>query len=264
MTCCLAFWFQRVLDPEFLFVLHLLVTVRRFVITLVRSRALDFFYLASHFLGSLRQVHGPAAALGLVLRNLGWQINADGVISVGTFLDFDFLSCSSARLRRFLELTWQYQLIQFSTSRWSWFEFPDISIQDTRQVLSFFQDPQRTLLIREIAGGYQLAGQKKHWLDSEDGTCKRCDQLDSRRHRLADCPLGADIREPFGDLFRFVEQSGSCMLDFPAICVHPDSEALRLLHFRFEFPTWSDEVVVALQTYVDSDCVPHFYTDGSC
>ena len=263
-SVALLFGNKGVLDPEFHFIWRLLLLVRRFLFGLSRQRVLDFFHLASHFLGLLHQVHGPAAALGFTLRNLGWQINSSGVVSVDTLLDFDLLHCSPARLRRFLENSWQTQHIRTFTSRWGWFEFPDISILDTRKILSLFQDPQRTLLIRELAGGYQLSTQKKHWLESEDGICRHCGQENSRRHRWKECPIGSDIREPFASLFQYVESTGSCMLDFPAVFVHPDRNALRLLHFSFVLPVWPVKIHLALENHLRHAGQPHFYTDGSC
>ena len=260
----LLFGAKGILDPEFHYVCRLLATVRLYLLSLSPQRVLDFCHLAAHFLGSLHQVHGPAAALGFTLRSLGWQIDSSGVISVGAFLSVDFVNCSFQRLRRFLEFSWEIDLVKSSTSRWSWFSFPDISVTDTRQVLSQFGDSQRVLLIREISGGYQLAGQKKHWLEGEDGSCCFCGMDDSRRHRLEECPIGADIRENYTSLFSFVESSGSCMLDWPVVCVHPSSEALRVLHFRLSFPSWSVSVIDALQRHVDLGGVPRFYTDGAC
>ena len=263
-SIALLFGSKGIIDPEHWFVARLLATVRRFLVKLSPDAVTDFLHLASHFLGSLHQVHGPAASLGFVLRNLGWQLDSRGNLSVSTFISVDLLNCSSKRLRRFLDLAWQYQHVLAMTSRASWYQFPDISVSDTRQVLNLFQDPQRQLLVREIAGGYQLSTQKCHWLSHDDGSCSLCGGEDSRRHRLVECPSGAEIREPYRSVLDSVENCGSCLVDFPVIPVYPGMEALRVMHFSFELPTWSPDVLCVLEGQVSLGVVPSFYTDGSC
>ena len=263
-SIALLFGLKGILDPEFHYVCKLLSCVRLFLLRLSPQRVLDFCYLASHFVGSLHSVHGPAAALGFTLRILGWQLDSSGHLHVSTFISVDLTCCSLQRFRRCLIHAWQYQLVRSTTSRYSWFSFPDISIIDTRQVLSLFADPQRSLLIQEIAGGYQLAGQKGHWLETSDGTCEFCGGIDSRAHRLAECPLGAEIREPFRSLFDFIDSTGAGLLDFPVVCVHPHMEFLRTMHFQFQMPTWQPDILAALHHCVQSRLVPSFYTDGSC
>ena len=260
----LLFGSKGILDPEFWFVKHLLSAIRLFLRYLSPQLRLDFFWLASRFTGSLHSVHGPTASLGYMLKQIGWQINRFGCISVSAFLSFQLIEVSLARLCRFLTLSWQNHLVRQHTSRWTWFRFPNISVPDTTAVLACFADAQRKLLIRKIAGGYQLASQRKHWLPNETGKCIFCDAEDNRRHRLLDCPWVDEIRTPFKPSLDAVEEAGTCIVDFPVICVFPIFEALQLVHFRNPDAVWSPLVLESLHAFVADGFVPHFYTDGSC
>ena len=260
----LLFGKKTILDPEFHFVVRLIATVRRFVASLAHRDQVDFFAIASRFHGTLAKVHGPAASLAFTLTNLGWQINNHGVIHVTAFVSLPLLTTSLQRIRRFLSLAWQCKLVQTFTCRYSWFHFPDISVCDTRDVLNNFHDAQRAMLIREIAGGYQLESQKQKWVDTSDGTCVFCDLPDSRSHRMLECPIGHDIREPFLSLLHEIEDDGSCVVDFPVVMVHPDLEPLYLSKFVFAPQTWTASLVAQLHEIEQRGILPHFYTDGSC
>ena len=260
----LLFGKKGILDPEFVFLCHLVASVRRFVATLSQDARVDFFAIASRFHGSLASAHGPAASLAFAFQQIGWQVTSTGLVHVGAFLSFSLLDCSLQRFKRFLSLTWQCKLVQSFTCRYSWFQYPDISVCDTRAVLNGFQDPQRKRLIREISGGYQLESQKKHWLNESSGVCPFCPDLDSRRHRLAECVLGRDIRAPFTDVLLDADASGSCVVDFPVVCVHPGVEALSLAHHQFSLVSWEPEVHVVLTRFHQSGITPCFFTDGSC
>ena len=260
----LLFGKKGILDPEFVYVVRLLSTIRRFVASLPDQTALDFFRMASRFHGSLGSVHGPAASLAFTLQQLGWQIDACGQIHVTAFLSFGLLSSSVQRFRRFLSLSWQYQLVKLQTCRYSWYQFPDISVVDTRAVLNEFPDNQRRLLIREISGGYQLETQKQHWAPDQTGQCPFCPAEDSRRHRLLDCPLGLETRTPFQSVLLELEHEGSVVPDFPVVCVHPSSEALLHVHFRRSPTTWGPAVIHILHELAALGLRPNFYTDGSC
>ena len=260
----LLFGKTGILDPEYAFLHRLISTLRRFVARLPPEDAMDFFRIASRFHGSLGSVHGPAAALAFSLQQIGWQVTATGVIHVTGFLSFGFLSVSAQRFRRFLTLAWQYQLVQSQTCRYSWFQFPDISVCDTRAVLSEFHDKQRALLVREIAGGYQLETQKLHWSQEVTGQCPFCPAMDSRRHRLVECPLGSDIRSNFAGVLAELETEGSVIPDFPVVCVHPCVEALTLAHYQRASNPWGMAVQNALHTLHDMGLRPRFFTDGSC
>ena len=253
-----------ILDPEFWFILRAIATARSFLLNATPQVVNDFFWISSRFRGSLHQVRGPASALSHLLCGIGWQITADGFLHVSAFQSFPLLSTSLQRLRRFLVHTWQDGLVRSLTSRFSWFQFPDIDLVNTPRVLARFSDSQRRVHLKEIAGGCQLASQKKHWLDSADGLCPHCKMEDTRTHRLLECPLGAEVRVPFKPSLDFLVESESCLLEYPVIMVDPDVQALSLLHFSFPVVSWPEACLRHVLHAVDCGVDMHWYTDGSC
>ena len=251
-------------SPEFWFTLRALSVARDFLIAAPESIRQQFFQIASRFRGTLHQVRGPASALSHLLCNMGWQITCDGLVHVSAFQSFPLLGTSLQRFRRAMILTWQDGLVKTHTSRWGWFQYPDIDLISTTKVLNQFNDGQRRALIREIAGGSQLASQKAHWLDSSDGTCQFCGQPDSRSHRILSCPIGAEIRLPFQPVLDRLVEDDSCLLDFPVVLVDFDLLTLHSLHFALPAAIWSSECLDRIQDTLRLGFDLHWYTDGAC
>ena len=191
-------------------------------------------------------------------------ISKEGVLHVSAFQSLPLLTTSPHRIRRFLLQTWQEGLAKSLTSRKSWYQYPDIDILNTVRVLNRFSDAGRGVHLKEIAGGCQLAAQKKHWQDSSDGMCSFCGQEDTRSHRLLDCPLGSEARAPFQSALSGLVSDESCMLEYPVVLVDPDLQALDLLHFTFPVTPWPAETLALVQDSVDAGRDLHWFTGGSC
>ena len=219
-----------ILDPEYWLTLRALSLARDFLLRSGPAVVIQFLYIASRFRGSLHQLKRPASALPFLLCNIGWQITSEGVLHVSAFRSFSLVGVSLQRIRGHLTLSWQVQLVRTHTARESWYHFPDIDLLSTVKTLLKFNDGLRKNMTKELSGGCQLASQKQHWLDSSDGTCQFCQPPDTRTHRLMTCPIGAEVREPFMNVWRSLAESGDCMLEFPFVMVHPHLEALHLMH----------------------------------
>ena len=63
-----------ILDPEFWFVLRVVLTARSFLLNARESIVSRFFWIASRFRGSLHLVRGPASALSHLLCGIGWHL----------------------------------------------------------------------------------------------------------------------------------------------------------------------------------------------
>jgi len=114
---------------------------------------------------------------------------------------------------------------------------------ETVATLSKFAESQRWLLIREIAGGYQIASQKQKWLTHASGLCDFCQQEDSRIHRLLECPIGTEIRHQFqSEIINWISED-SLVPAFPMITWHPDSEALSIVHYQLPSPIWGGAIL---------------------
>eukprot|EP00435_Cladocopium_sp_Y103_P035590 s1286_g9.t1 len=223
-----------------------------------------FFKICSQFRGTLSQVHGPAAALSFMLDHVNWKLDRNGFLHVTAFLSFPLLKMSIGRITRFLELAWMDRLVIMHSARTKWFHFPDIARTETAAVLAKFADPRRWLLIREIAGAYQTASQKKHWLTNTSGKCEHCGEDDSRSHRFLECPIGSEVRVPYQSLIRTWTEELSLMPDFPVVTLHPDLEAMTLLNFHHAPPVWGSAILQIVADMHHQQHDVHWYTDGSC
>ena len=253
-----------ILDPEFVVFIRILLTCRRFLFTLDDESQYWFFRLASNFRGTLSHVRGPAAAFGFTLRQLGWTIDFRGNLTVAAFHVFSFLRVSAKRILRFATLTWQTDLLRMHTLRSKLFAFPDISRVDTIAVLNTFPCKQRKQLIREISCSFQTNNQKSRWCSDYTEQCLHCTALDSKTHRLLECPLGDEVRQPYLDLIQDIRDSGSEIPELPVVHVHPEADFLRALQFSHAQGHFGTAIHQQVRQSRVSGYAIHWFTDGSC
>eukprot|EP00438_Fugacium_kawagutii_P015444 Skav221576 [mRNA] locus=scaffold1376:1136980:1140273:- [translate_table: standard] len=253
-----------ILDPEFWVTHRTIIMLKRLLTTYDDDKRKQFFALAARFNGSVANVRGPASALGYLLTKINWQITTQGTIHVTAFESFDFLHISKHRIGRFLTLAWMQDLIKCKTERFHSFAFPDIDRAATTRVLSQFSQPERKLLLRRMAGGFQLESQKSKWLEEQTEDCQFCGQRDSRRHRLLECTLGEHVREPFSDLIAYLHEEESELPEHPFVTVHPMSELYRTVLFQLQMPTPSQDIQDTILSLKQQQHCVHWSTDGSC
>ena len=255
---------KTILDPEYWLIFKSLITARSFWLYQKPDSAMAFFKICSQFRGSLQQVHGPAAALAYMLDHINWKLDSQGKLQVTAFLAFPLLHMSVNRIARFLQDAWMDKLVIMHSARTKWYHFPDIACTETVNVLAKFPDPKRWLLIREIAGAYQTAAQKKRWLSTATGMCEHCQQEDSRIHRLLECPIGSDARAQYQSVINQWQEDESLMPAFPVVTVHPDLEAMQLVLFHQAPPIWGQAILELVENMQQDETQMHWFTDGSC
>eukprot|EP00435_Cladocopium_sp_Y103_P014551 s3693_g3.t1 len=179
-----------ILDPEVWIILQILRAARNFLLKSNPDVSASFLRIASRFQGNLHNVSGPASCLAFCLRKLHWHIDSAGYISVMAFLKFHLAQNSFQRFARFVTQAWQEKHVMMHSQRTKWFNMPDICQRETTRALACFNSQQRVALLRELAGRFQLANQKAKWLPDQDDTCQYCEAIDSREHRLLQCPVG--------------------------------------------------------------------------
>eukprot|EP00438_Fugacium_kawagutii_P031582 Skav225869 [mRNA] locus=scaffold810:352535:355828:- [translate_table: standard] len=259
----LLFTDNAILDPEYYMYETIIAQARRFLISAEQVQANAFLQIASQFSGTVRNVRGPASTLGYVLQEIGWQITNRGTLHVSPFESFAIHEVSFQRLRRFLQQSWQQDLIMTKTQRESWYRFPDLSRALTLPCLRTLTSPQRCHIIREIAGGYQLASQKAKWTH-DDPNCAYCHEPDSRPHRLLSCEVGHQVRTHFSDLTHALQEEDSLFAEIPAMPVPPLHHWFQTLHFRAPQAHLPSNVVEQVQARLQQGIVTHWFTDGSC
>eukprot|EP00438_Fugacium_kawagutii_P027057 Skav214848 [mRNA] locus=scaffold16:148008:151571:+ [translate_table: standard] len=250
------------LDPEFCMILQAIKAARRFLMRCSCLQKQCFLSIASKFNGNLKDVRGPATALGYMLNLIDWRISKTGVLQVSAFEFFDFTQVSCKRLTRFLISTWQEDHVMMHTNRTSAFHCGHLDRTNTIMVLKQFSQSDQTQLLREIGWGFQLQTQKEKWCDDADGCCSFCTQPDSRRHRLLECPIGDDARLSFAKLVEDLE--GTQFPEFPFMVEHPMASWHRTLHFRHAHPEVAESLRLRIVHLKQQGILIHWSTDGSC
>ena len=253
-----------ILDPEVWIILQVIRSARNFLLKSDAQAREDFLWMASRFRGALHNVKGPASCLAFCLRKLDWQIDKHGGVHVTAFLNFNLLHCSFQRFARFVTQAWQEQHVMMHSQRTKWFNMPDICRRDTVATLAHFSAKQRVALLRELAGGFQLSSQKAKWLPEVDDKCAYCEAIDSREHRLLQCPVGQHVREQYQPTIHNLEEHGSLIAQFPFATVHPGFEAMQLIAFNAPQPIWGDAISEHVHDMIARNVDLHWFTDGSC
>ena len=252
-----------ILDPEFWVIWKVISAARDFLLSSEGSVAKTFLYLASQFRGTLNKVLGPASTFGFCLQRMGFSINQFGGLHVKAFVTLQITQISLKRLLRFCVDAWQENLITLMSLRKDWRGLPDISRIDTVAVLSKFPCAHRRLLIRSLAGGYQLQQQKAHWTGEDSNKCPYCDSEDSNSHRLLHCPTGDSVREQHDDVVQFLITEQSCLPDLPVIHVHSSHDYLQALMFKHPIGQFVQTALRVAQDLINRGFPLHWCTDGS-
>ena len=217
-----------ILDPAHWTLTRTVLAARRFLFLFPELQD-EFLEIAVNFNGTLNGVKGPASAFAWQLHQLSWSCTRQGLIHVGTHTSISLLTSSVSRIKRFIDLAWQQDLIKLHTTRKSLLGLPDISRIATVSVLERFPDHQRSHLLREIACCYQLETQKIFWDSSADGLCRFCQSEDSKIHRLLHCPVGAEVRTAFREMVDDLRSSE------PSVTIFPGSTCTSLLRCHASF-----------------------------
>ena len=252
-----------ILDPEFWVLWKVISTARDFLLSVDISIARIFLYLASQFRGTLNKVLGPASAFGFCLQRLGFALNKFGGLHVKPFVTLQLTQTSPKRLLRFCIEAWQENLVTLMSLKKEWRGLTDVSRIDTVAVLSKFPCAHRRLLIRSLAGSYQLQQQKAHWTGEDDGKCQYCGQEDSKKHRLLHCPTGDSVREEHADIVQFLIAEDSCLPELPVIHVHHLHDYLQALMFQQPSGQFVETALDVCHDLLAKGAKIHWCTDGS-
>jgi ribonuclease HI len=253
-----------ILDPEYYVILQAMRAAVHWLSIQAEPARARFFQIAAQFTGGSKQTKGPASTLKHYFSKFAWHIDRSGFVHVQGTVKVHLVTDGFRRLRHFLDLAWQNQLIMMQTARYSQYSLPDISRADTIAILKKFHDHERRQLLRELAGAFQLEGQKQHWAADADGKCMFCGDSDSKEHRLYHCPAFRETREPFTEVLKRVEEEGLCFSDMAVIHMSPDNEMHHLLHFQQPLPIIPPEILTFANKRAKTGQKYHIYTDGSC
>ena len=134
---------------------------------------------------SSKEIKGPASALRECLLTIAWNFSPEGDVQLNRYKIGNILQSPLSILQRFASQAWQEHLLMFFTEHKKLFHFPAIDKSSVCQVLLRFNEKQRLMILREVAGAFQTKHQQLQWDPTTDPTCEFCGaHEDSREHRM--------------------------------------------------------------------------------
>ena len=138
----------------------------------------------------------------------------------------------------------------------------------THQVLRKFPLTEQRCLLSDIAGGFQTQSQPFQWDHNVTPECVYCNGIDTRYHRIFECPAFSDIRTRFQTCLQHFLDQGSLVSEIAVLHVNPALEFVRLLqskHLEAELPDELHEKLTRLILDLAHNGIKSgLYTDGSC
>ena len=105
---------------------------------------------------------------------------------------------------------------------------------------------------------------RKKWDPSVSDECPFCSQLDSRRHRVYECPATANTRSQHQAILDYYEHHNDLIHELPVIFQDPQYELLNTIHWTQPVAQFDPSLVSKLLELCSEGWSPVFYTDGSC
>ena len=253
---------RSLLDPSLYVILRALKEARRYLFRCDDNLKREFLIAASRLQKVVGYCFGPATALREYLLRVGWFMDKDGNLGVTSHLTFNILEVSFKRLKEFLMLEWQKQLVKLYTQRFHLFSLPPISRNDTIRVLEKYPSKQRLNLLKEICGAFQTRYQQSKWDSSVSSTCEFCgNATDTKKHRLLDCLTFHEQRLQHHEIVEVLKDDEDMLTELPVMYESPLTEYYIALKFAEPEAFIPNNIVCTLQ---ENCATPHFYSDGSC
>ena len=252
----------KLLDPAVFVIFQALKSARKWLIGASQEQKDTFLTIASRHRGIPGTSKGPAGALKTYLQRIDWSITPQGIVWVNPFCSLDLCLTSNRELLWWLKKSWQNQLLEMHTQRFSLFGFPAIEKEATTQCVQSFSDAEQKLILREISQAFQTNSQKAKWDEHEEGLCPYCQEKDSKPHRYLDCQAMSHIREQHPAACEILHECHPGWCNLPVIFRHPQHDLVHAIHYRMPTAIILDEIVQIIQQRA-LDQPPTFFTDGS-
>ena len=136
---------------------------------------------------------GPATALRQYLKNLGWELKADGSVIGPDYICFNVLHDSCRRITKLARLMWSHHILGMVDRKGFGDHVPDVAT--FHRVFHGLTEEEQHLTKFNVVGAFQTAAQKAKWDEDMSDACELCGQPDTREHRLLSCPMLQEIRD---------------------------------------------------------------------
>ena len=201
---------------------------------------------------------GPASALKLYLKQIGWQLHDTGDLKGPQGLEVNIFQASSREIINVLHQGWNSHIFECIQHRKG--VKNEINLSLTQKVLQSLQPTEQSVVSLNVIGGFQTGTIKKLWDNEETGLCPFCQQPDDREHRIIHCDKMVEIRNKHPEALHTLKEICPEWIYLPLARQHRDVELLRTIFQARKIP----EPITLHNTYRQG--LQHYrcFTDGSC
>ena len=203
---------------------------------------------------------GPATALAGLLRRNEWSLALDGTAKGPGNTSFNLLADPPRMIRATLRTAWLDLIPAKVRDRNGLLQVLSPAPDICHRILARFPDGLQVHLAQSAVGGFMSNAARATWDPLQCPQCDLCGMLDSKHHRLLECPIATPLRRLYQPLLNWVLAEQPHWLHCPFPTAHEDEGFLRLF--------WRSRRMVAptpqahLKTLLPDEV--HFFTDGSC
>ena len=242
-------------DPELFLIQRAFLDFRR-----ICHKQLDMLdkwrLFHARFSGTFFQ--GPFSRLARSFETLGWSLLQPPKFHDSEGLEFDLLSMPHGLLARILRRDWLGHVAHNHRHRLTMRDLhgiePALASLDGHKLSAL--DSSRLAAVQ--SGAFLCPASHAKFDRSQSGLCRRCHVIDDVRHRLCECPLYAQAREPVQWAVGLFDILPDCLTHHLLVPACPDLQQLRaVLHALPDEPVYS-------RVLVKKDEMQHLFTDGSC
>ena len=253
----------RLVDPGVWIILQAIEACRRYLIQATPSDRALFCSVLSKHNGVSTSCRGPASCLKHYLLRLGWTVDSAGNVHVSPFVSLSLHTSSKQSWVFWANWTWQQEILSHC-DRKALAGCTPINLFDTRSVLHKLSAGKFARVLQEISGAFQVASQKQKWDPTASPECNFCPAIDTRHHRVFECPATAHIRDKHQDIIAYYQYQNDLIHELPVIVVDPQTELLQTIHWSQPVASFDNRLVESLRQVIEQGLTPSFYTDGSC
>ena len=210
---------------------------------------------------SLPQVKGPATCLAVQLRRLEVSVCDDGILRGPANATLKLQGCNGRQIHQFVTQVWARQVGVQTMHRTQLHGVIEPCPRSMRKLLERFKGTEVLVLARYAVGGFASGAMKAKWDGGEENDCPLCGAVDSKHHRLFQCPATESVRSHWRPVVEPIFLTRPSWAHSFCATLPPDVEIVNLLFATRRFTVGSARLLPSL---VQGLPKLRFFTDGSC
>ena len=249
-----------ILDPAVYLLVQALSALRR-LLQVLPDYGRKWLELASNIELANRRTIGPATALAKLLKSQARVLRSDGVLKGVGHWRVSLFQSTPKQLRTARQAAWNESLHERICHRNGLQQPVCPCPRLMSRVLNKFPQGAQLHLAHNVVGGFMSRAARAAYDPLVDRACLHCGGVDTKAHRLLECPAMLHVRQPFQDLLQWVCDFSPHWIHAPFPVTHADEGFLRLLWNSRSLPQ-PPCLQNLLQQQPDAEhCL---FTDGSC